>query len=125
MKNQQCPRSISELPLGKKGCPPIMMELDAKLIQFLRAVCTKGGVINASVVRAAATALIVSNPTTSQQLIKFDMPCSWIQSIYQWIGFTRRIGTTARPPVPQGLFDECRVQYLRDIDVKVNGNKRI
>ena len=29
------------------------------------------------------------------------------------------MGTTSRPPVPKGLFEECRVQYLRDIDTKM------
>ena len=28
------------------------------------------------------------------------------------------MGTTSRLPVPQGLYDECRVSYLRDIDTK-------
>ena len=26
------------------------------------------------------------------------------------------MGTTARPPVPKGLYDECRASYLRDIE---------
>ena len=26
------------------------------------------------------------------------------------------MGTTARPPVPKGLYDECRVSYLCDIE---------
>ena len=35
------------------------------------------------------------------------------------MGYTRRMGTTARPPVPQGLYDECRIAYLRDIETIV------
>ena len=30
------------------------------------------------------------------------------------------MGTTGRPPVPQGLYNECRWEYLRDIYDKVN-----
>ena len=41
-----------------RGRPPILKELDAKLIQFLNAMHAKGGVINSHVVRATADALI-------------------------------------------------------------------
>ena len=53
--------------------------------------------------------LIASNPSTSQQLVNFDMPRSWVQSIYHRMGYVKRMGTTSRPPLPQGLYDECRV----------------
>lgn len=69
--------------------------------------------------RASALALIESNPSTSQQLVKFSMPRSWVQSIYRRLGFSKRMGTTGRPPVPQGLYNECRREYLCDIHDKV------
>ena len=31
------------------------------------------------------------------------------------MGYNRRMGTTARPPISKGLY-ECRVSYLRDIE---------
>ena len=31
------------------------------------------------------------------------------------MGLTRRMGTSSRPPAPQGLHKECRKQYLHDI----------
>ena len=43
----------------------ILLELDEKLIRFLRAVRSKGGVVNIHIVCAATTALIASNPSTS------------------------------------------------------------
>ena len=69
--------------------------------------------------RAVTTALIESNPSMSQQLVKFDMPRSWVQSIYRRMGYTRRMGTTTRPPVPEGLYNECRREYLCDVHDKV------
>lgn len=33
---------------------------------------------------------------------------------------SRRMGTTSHPPVQQGLYNECRHEYLRDIYDKVN-----
>ena len=66
----------------------ILLELDEKLIRFLRGnrVRSKGGVVNIHVVRAATTALIASNPSTSQQLLNFDMPRLLVQSIYRRSG---------------------------------------
>lgn len=69
-------------------------------------------------VRAVTKALIESNPSMSQ-LVKFDMLRSWVQSIYRRMGYTRRIGTTTRPPVPKHLYDECRREYLRDVHDKI------
>ena len=31
------------------------------------------------------------------------------------MGLTRHMGTTSRPPVPRGLYEECRFEYLRDV----------
>ena len=70
--------------------------------------------VNIHVVRAVTKALIESNPSMSQ-LRKFDMPRSWVQSIYKRMRITRRMGTTTRPPVPPGLYNECRREYLRDV----------
>lgn len=35
------------------------------------------------------------------------------------MGYTRRMGTTAQPPVPKGLYDECRIAYLCDMETIV------
>ena len=35
------------------------------------------------------------------------------------MGYTRRMGKTARPPVPKGMYDECRIAYVRDIETIV------
>ena len=39
------------------------------------------------------------------------------------MGCSIRAGTTARPPVPQGLYDECRRDFLQDIDHKMKQHK--
>ena len=111
-RKQLHPQPVTALPSKPRGQPPALLELDEKLIKFLRALRIKGGVINIHVVRATATALITSNPSTSLHLQNLSMPRSWVQSVYQRLGFTRRMGTTARPSVPKGLFDECRFSYL-------------
>lgn len=82
------------------------------------AVRSKGGIINIHVVRATTEALIKSNLALAQQLSRFGMPRTWVYR-YRRMGYNRRMGTTARPPVPQGIYDECRREYLSEIDQKM------
>ena len=118
-RKQARPKQVTAITAQPRGRPPILLELDGKILQYLKALRSRGGVVNIDVVRASTLALIESNPSTSQQLVKFNMPRSWVQSIYRRLGFSKRMGTTGRPPVPQGLFNECRREYLRDIYDKV------
>lgn len=116
------PQPVTEIPIQSRGRPPYMLELDNKLIKFLLAVRNRGGIINIHVVRASAKALIATNPD-QQQLARFNMPRSWVYSLYRRMGLSRRMGTTSRPPVPRGLYEECKKQYLGDIlDIKTKYN---
>ncbi len=63
-QKQLHPQPVTELAVQPRGRPPIMLDLDAKLIKFLHTIRNRGGVINIHVVRASAKALIDSNPTT-------------------------------------------------------------
>lgn len=112
------PLPVMEISNSERGRPPILLELDSKFIS-LKAV---RGVVNIHVVRATAQALISSNPTSSQQLMNFNMPRSWVQSIYRRMGVTTRAGTTSRPPVPKGIYDECQRESLSDIQEKVQAH---
>ena len=98
------PQPVTSITPQPRGRPPILLEVDAKLIQLLRAIRAKGGVVNIHVVRATTKALIESNPSTTSQLSKFKMPRSWVHSLYRRIGFSCRTGTTTRPPVPKGII---------------------
>ena len=109
------PQPVTQIPTKPKGRPPILLDLDEKLIKFFKAVRVKGGVVNIHIVRVAAKALIESSPS-SQHLRNFTMARSLVQSLYRRMGYSRRAGTTARPP---GLYDEYRRDFLQDIDKKV------
>ena len=87
-RTQLNPQPVTAITMKDRGRPPILLELDEKLITFLRALRTKGGVINIHVVRATTKALIESNPAPSQHLLNFAMPRSWVHSLYRRIGFT-------------------------------------
>ena len=121
-RKQLHPQPVTQIPTQPRGRPPLMMELDSKLVKLLHAVRNKGGIINIHVVRASAKALIATNLQTQQQLSHFDMPHSWVCSIYRRMGLVRRMGTTSRPPVPQGLYEECKERYLNEIMTSVEKN---
>ena len=111
------PQPVTKVTSQPRGRPLLMGELDESLLKFLKATRAKGGVINVHVVRATADALIKSNDQV--HIAKFDLNYSWVQSIYRRLGYTRRLGTTSRPPVPRGLYEECRQNFLGDISFKV------
>ena len=69
--------------------------------------------MNSNVVRGTARALIDGGGARQQNSI--ELPRSWVQSIYRCMGLVRKMANTLRPPVPKGLYDECRLQFLRDI----------
>ena len=115
------PDPITSIDRRAMGRPPILMDLDAKLITFLQALRQRGGVINIHIVRASAQALINSHQSSVSvlQLQSFSMSRSWVQSIYRRMGYSRRMRTISRPPVPRGLYNECQIQFITEIDAKM------
>ena len=108
---------MTKIVTQPRGRPPILLELDDKLLKLLLAIRAKGGIINVHVVRATTKALIDSNPG-SLQLSNFKMPRSWVHSVYRRMGFTRRMRTTTWQPVPKGLFTAYKRDYLHDVKEK-------
>ena len=95
-KRKKCdPQPVVEITARPKGRPPILLDLDEKLMKFLKAIRAKGGVVNIHVVRAATDALIASNPSSSMHLQNFSKLRSWVQSLYRRMGYTRRASTTS------------------------------
>ena len=115
-RNEQ---SITSLAVKARGRPPILGDLDDKLVNVLLAIRRKGGTITCHVVRATATALLKVNPSQAARLCTFDMPRTWIVSINKRIGFVRRASTTSRPSVPMGVYQECRLDFLSGINKKM------
>lgn len=79
--------------------------------------------VNGSVISAASKGLIRSNPSLHQRYNSFEPTRGWIQSIYRRCNFSRRAGTTTRPPVPRGLYEECKLSFLTDIDKCIRKHK--
>ena len=102
--------SVTSILHGTRGRPPILLDLDQKLISLLK----RGGVVNFSVVKASALALIKINP--AKNFRGFEPTSTWDRSIYRRCNFSRRAGTTTRPPVPLGIYEECKLNFLTDIE---------
>ena len=113
-------RQVTSLESLPRGRPPLLLELDCKLISFVKNLRARGGVVTGSVISAAAKGLIRSNPSLHQRYHSFEPTRGWIQSIYRRCNFSRRAGTTTRPPVPRGMYEECKLSFLTDIDKCIN-----
>ena len=120
-KKRNVEAQVLAIPSDTRGRPPILLELDAKLISLLKSIRIRGGVINFSVVKATALALLKSNPSSSET--GFQPTTTWVRSVYRRCGFSRRAGTTTHPPVPRGLFEECKLMFLSDINKTINEHK--
>ena len=104
------------IPHDTRGRPPSLLELDSKLISLLKSIRSRSGVVNSCVVKATALALVNSNNIS--ELRGFEPKPTWVKSI-----FTRRAGTTTRPPVPRGVFEECKLTFLTDISRAITQHK--
>lgn len=109
MKRQGIQESVTSIPHDTRGRPPLLLDLDQKLILLLKSIRNRGGVVNFNVVKASAMALIKRNP--AKDFRGFEPTSTWVKSIYRRCNFSRRAGTTTRPPVPLGIYEECKLTF--------------
>ena len=114
MKRQGIQESVTSIPHVTRGCSPLLLDLDQKLISLFKSIRNRGGVVNFNVIKASALALIKSN--TAKDFRRFEPTSTWVRSIYRRCNFFRRAGTTTRPPVPLGIYGECKLTFLTDIN---------
>ena len=105
-KRQGIQESVTSIPHDTRGRPPLLLDLDQKLMLLLKSIRNRGGVVNFNVVKASALALIKSN--TAKDFRGFEPTSTWVRSIYRRCNFFRRAGTTTRPP--RFIRDLWRVQ---------------
>ena len=121
-KKRNVEAQVLAISSDTRGRPPILLELDAKFISLLKSIRSRGGVINFSVVKATALALVKSNPSSS--VTGFQPTTTWVRSVYRRCGFSRRAGTTTRPPVPRGMFEECKLTFLSTVAHNCHGKNK-
>ena len=99
--------TVIAIPSDTRGRPPILC--DSILISLLRSYRSRGGVVNSCVVKATALVLVDSNKTP--YLREFEPTVTWVKSIYRRCNFTRRAGTTTRPPVPRECLKNVNLHF--------------
>ena len=97
------------VPSDTRGRPPILCDPESILISLLRSIRSRGGVVNSRVVKATALVLVDSNKTP--YLREFEPTVTWMKSIYRRCNFTRRAGTTTRPPVPRECLKNANLHF--------------
>ena len=70
-----------------------------------------------------ATALVLVDSNKTQYLREFDPTVTWVKAIYRCCNFTRQAGTTTRPSNHRGMFEECKLIFLSDINKMTTENK--
>ena len=101
--------TVIAIPSDTRGRPPILCDPDSILISLLRSIRSRSGVVNSCVVKATALVLVDSNKTP--YLREFEPTVTRVKSIYRRCNFTRRAGTTTRPPVPRECLKNVNLHF--------------
>ena len=80
--------------------------IDEKVPKFLMALFRKGGHISYGIASTTANVLLCSNEDLSIKATPM-----WRRSIFQRLGFRRRVATTGNVEVPEGARKEAGLQH--------------
>ena len=81
--------------------------------RFLLALRSRGGVVSRTIVIATVRELIARNPQYNLGHVK--VYSSWVQSLFQRMGFKRRMRTIRKVKIPEGARKKVELLYLHDI----------
>ena len=113
--------TISSLPTKPKGMPLKLGDLDWPIQSYIRKLRAAGGIINADVVVASATGVVLSK---NRALLKqyggsIVIERSWAKSLLTRMKFTKRKGSTAAK-LPLAEFENIKSNYLEKIKAFVD-----
>ena len=120
--SKECQRvSVSALPKKVSGRPLLLGEdLDATVREFVESLRKVGGVVNTSIVMAAAEGIVAAkNPSLLVahgghiEIIK-----GWVKSLFHGMGYVKRKGSNAGK-VAVSHFQELQEVFLTDIKAEV------
>ena len=78
-----------------------MGKYDAELLEYIRNICEFGGIVNSQIVISYAKGLLkFHDPDLLQTL---DLGKTWVESVLQRLGYTKRKGTKAARSKPEDL----------------------
>ena len=104
----------TELSLQTRGRPLMIGSLDEMVQRYIRAYRSRGGPVNSLITISIAKVLITRNPQLNLQHIDLDSS-SWAKSLFQRMGFTRRMKTTGKVEIPEGAKQEAELMFLHSI----------
>ena len=118
MSEQREPAKTITKYSAHTGRPLLLgQELDSMVQSYLRALGNRGGVINATIAKATAKALITRN---THLVGNIDIESSrWTQSLFQRMGLAKRRKTSAKVDIPDGARKEIEFIFLHDIASQV------
>ena len=82
--------------------------------RYLRAYRSHGGPVNSLIAVSIAKVLIARNPQLNLDHIDLDSSY-WAKSLFQRMGFTRRMKTTGKVEIPEGAKHEAELLCLHNI----------
>ena len=109
--NSDVNRNLSVLPRGR---PLLLGSLDQMVQRFLLSLRKTGGLVFSDVAISAPKALIARNPQYNLSHIDLDSS-HWPQSLFQRMGFKKRMRTTGKVEIPEGARKEAELLYLHNI----------
>ena len=116
-----CDLSVKSLPVKKRGRPLLLgEELDTEVKHYIRAVHEGGGVINAAITMAAATAIVkkADRNLLAENRGPITIASNWAKSLLYRINFVKRRGSsTAKMTVTN--FEAVKEQFVLDVNAVV------
>ena len=91
----------------------LLGSLDQMVQRFLLTLRSRGVVVSRTIATDIARALIARNPQYNLGHVKIDS--SWAYSLFRRMGFKRRMRTTGKAEIPEGVRKEAELLYLHDI----------
>ena len=108
-------REMKQEPLLQRRGRPLMLEsLDEMVQRYLQAYRSRGGPVNSLIAVSMTKVLITRNPQLNLDHIDLDSS-SWAKSLFQRMGFKRRMKTTGKVEIPEGAKQEAELLYLHNI----------
>ena len=95
------------------GRPLMLGELDEMVQSYIKAVSSRGALVNSSLAKATAKALIQKYPHTVGN-IDIDSS-SWAKSLFKRMGFVRRMKTSSKVTIPDGARREIEFLFHHEI----------
>ena len=115
---KSCANTQKKITSLKRGRPLLLGSLDEIVKQFLLTLRKIGGVVNTVIANATAKALI--DKSADEHLKVLDLESSfWAKSLFQRMGFVKRVATTSRPEIPTGARKEAELIFHHEIVSKI------